>query len=132
MVFQGGYSPNSIKPLEKFQGINAVQSFNPSGAKNSFNMLLTSNDIDNKFYVGKNVCHGFTKHELSQVWNPEHPNMLEFWNRLADKKAMHDVLAAMCFLKPEDFTWERAKPTWIKNKMTTTQTTEQIWSLIGR
>lgn len=132
MVFQGGYSPNSIKPLEKFRGVLSVQSFNPCGAKNSFNDLLESKEIVNKFYVGKNVCHGFTKADLQEQWEPENQLMKDFWNKLSDGKAMHDVLAAQCLINPCGFEWERAKPVWHGNKLSTEPTDELIFSLIGR
>lgn len=132
MVFQGGYSPNSIKPLEKFKNIKAMQSFNPSGAKNDFNMLLTSKEIDVKMYVGKNVCHGYTKSDLKQIWEPSQQKAKSFWDTLDDTKAMHDVLAARCMLEHSAFEWEQAKPVWFKNKMSTCQTEDTIFTLIGR
>lgn len=132
MVFQGGYSPNSIEPLEKFKGVHAVQSFNPCGSKNNFNMLLESDEIVHKMYVGKNVCHGFTKADLAEVWEPDNPLVKKFWDELSDTKAMHDVLAAQCLLNPYAFKWEQAKPTWYGNKLSTVPTDELIWSLIGR
>lgn len=132
MVFQGGYSPNSIHPLEKFKNINAVQSFNPSGAKDDFNMLLTSKEIDVKMYVGKNVCHGYTKSDLKQSWEPSEKKVKDFWDTLKDTKAMHDVLAAMVVSNiRHNFEWERAKPVWFKNKMSTCPTQDSIFTLIG-
>jgi len=131
MVFQGGYSPNSIDPLKKFDKIEAVQSFNPCGAKNDFNLLLESREIVNKFYVGKNVCHGYTKSDLTQEWVPESKQMFEFLDKLSDDKAMHDVLAAKCLLDPLKYQWERAKPVWFGNKLSTIPTEELIFTLIG-
>jgi hypothetical protein len=131
MFFQGGYSPNSLEPLEKFKGMDAVESFNPSGAKDDFNALLASADIQCKYYIGKNICHGFTKDKLRRIWQPKNPLVLKFWNLLEEKKAMHDVLAAMIFVNKDLGIWEQAKPTWIGNKMTTTPTTEQIYTLVG-
>lgn len=131
MFFQGGYSPNSTKPLEKFKGVDAVQSFNPCGSKNNFNMLLESDDIKEKYYIGKNVCHGYTKANLQEQWEPENQTMKRFWDNLKEEKAMHDVLAAQCMLDKSSFVWEQARPVWIRNKMTTVYTEERIWSLIG-
>ena len=51
MVFQGGYSPNSINPIPKFDGLKEVQSFNPCGAKVDFNLLLEN--VEEKYFVGK-------------------------------------------------------------------------------
>lgn len=131
MVFQGGYSPNSINPLPKFKGIKEVQSFNPSGAKEDFNLLLKSSDIIYKRYVGKNVCHGYTNSDLRTIWEPSAKKVSQFWNMLKDKKAMHDVLAAQCMLNPAGYEWENAKPIWINNKMSTHPTEASIYSLIG-
>jgi len=131
LFFQGGYSPNSVASLAKFEGVQAVQSFNPSGAKTDFNKLLESPDIKHKYYIGKNVCHGFTKHHLQKMWKPKNELVKKFWNQLTEYKAMHDVLAAMIFIDKDFGIWEQAKPTWVGNKMTTTTTTEEIYSLIG-
>lgn len=131
MTFQGGYSPNSLVPLEKFKGVQAVQSFNPCGSKNNFNMLLESPDIEYKMYVGKNVCHGYTKADLAKTWVPQNPLVKKFWHELSDTKAMHDVLAAQCMMHPFSYIWERAKPVWHGNKLSTEPTSERIWSLIG-
>lgn len=131
MVFQGGYSPNSINPLPKFKGIKEVQSFNPSGAKEDFDLLLKSSDIMHKMYVGKNVCHGYTNSDLRAIWEPSAKKVYQFWNMLKDKKAMHDVLAAQCMLNPTDYEWENARPIWIDDKMSTLPTEDLIFSLVG-
>ena len=131
MFFQGGYSPNTIYPLEKFKGKVAVQSFNPSGAKNSFNELLYTKIIKRRYYVGKNVCHGFTKRELSKIWEPKNKKVKQFWDKLKPTKAMHDVLAAILFLNKDLGIWEQAMPTWIENKLTTMSTDMEIYTLIG-
>lgn len=130
MVFQGGFSPNSFPPLPKFENVTAVSSHNPCNAINDFNQLLESDKIKNKYYVGKNVCHGFTKVKLSEIWTPKNPSIREFWDSLDDQKAMHDVLAAQCLLNPTHFSWENAKPIWFGNKLSTIPTNENIWTLI--
>ena len=131
MFFQGGYSPNSIEPLEKFKGMEAVPSFNPNGAKKDFNKLLESDKIVNKYYIGKNVCHGFTKEKLTQIWEPKQPRIKAFWDKLSPTKAMHDVLAAMMLQNKDLGIWEQAKPYWTGGKLTTVPTDEQIFTLIG-
>lgn len=132
MFFQGGYSPNSIKPLEKFSGISEVQSFNPSGAREDFKKLLCSTKIETKYYIGKNVCHGFTKEKLKKNWEPlENTTCKKFWDQLDDSKAMHDVLAAILSVNKELGVWEQAKPVFNGLKMTTEPTSEQIYTLIG-
>lgn len=130
MFFQGGYSPNSQPPLAKFEKTRAIHSHNPCNAKKDFNLLLNSQDIKNKYFVGKNVCHGYTKMKLSQEWIPQNPLMKKFWDSLEDEKAMHDVLAAKCFLNKETYQWENAKPIWFGDKLSTVPTEENIWTLI--
>lgn len=129
LFFQGGYSPNSIDQLDKFKGEQAIQSFNPNGAKEDFNYLIETNKIKRKYFIGKNVCHGFTKSNMS--WSPKNPIVAKFWNELSDNKAMHDVLAAMLFINKDLGIWEQAKPYWLGNKLTTVPTTENIFTLIG-
>ncbi len=129
--FQGGYSPNSIKPLDKFLGHTSVQSFNPSGARDDFKELLSSDEIEEKRYIGKNVCHGFTKKDMMDIWQPQSKIMQIFLNKLESSKAMHDVLACMIFAGDVTPIWEQAKPHFDDLKMTTIPTDEKIYSLIG-
>lgn len=131
MVFQGGYSPNSVNPLDKFKNKNAVPSFNPNGSRDDFNLLLKSEEIKVKKYVGKNVCHGYTKKTLSTQWQPRNKKIKAFWDQLKDNKAMHDVLAAQCLLDHSNFIWEKAKPIWYNGKLSTQPTSENIFTLIG-
>jgi hypothetical protein len=131
LYFQGGYSPNSIKPLEKFRGLDAVQSFNPNGAIADFLLLRDSTKIKRKYYIGKNVCHGFTKRDLVKIWQPKNPTICKFFDELKDDKAMHDVLAAILFMNKDLGIWSQEKPVRIAGKYTTEPTNEEIYSLIG-
>lgn len=139
LFMQGGYSPNSIEPLEKFKGMTSVPSFNPNGAKKDFNEIVESKKIKEKYFIGKNVCHGFTKAKLKEVWQPQETHefypvtslVKTFWDKLEDEKAMYDVLAAMLFVNKDLGIWEQAKPTWDSGKLTTVQTDEEIYTLIG-
>jgi hypothetical protein len=138
LFMQGGYSPNSIEPLEKFKNIDSVPSYNPNGAKKDFNKIIESKTIKEKYFIGKNVCHGFTKEKLKKLWQPIKTNLFDtesliniFWDKLEDSKAMHDVLAAALFINKEFGIWEQAKPVWVNGKLTTEPTNEKIYSLIG-
>lgn len=131
LFFQGGYSPNSILPLEKFKGIKQVQSFNPCSAKEDFLALRDSSSINNRYYIGKNVCHGYTRENLSKVWSPSNEKIKEFYINLNLNKAMHDVLAAQCFINKNIGIWSQESPKFILNQMTTEYTNKNIWSLIG-
>lgn len=132
LVFQGGYSPNSVSPLEKFKGRSAVQSFNPSGAKTDFIHLRDSDLIENRYYVGKNVCHGFKKKNVERKlhnWFPD--RIAAYFNQLSEDKAMHDLLAAMMMIYPDRGIWEQAMPIFDGLLMSTSSTERQIYSLIG-
>jgi hypothetical protein len=131
LVFQGGYSPNSINPLPKFQGIPAVQSFNPSGAREDFKKLVDSENIKLKRFVGKNVCHGFTKNHMIGLWRPSGRLTSRFFDQLSNDKAMHDVLACMIYTGLIDGIWERSKPVFHGLKSSTVPTEEACYSLIG-
>lgn len=130
MFFQGGYSPNSINPLEKFLGRTHVMSYNPNGSKKDFELLRDSEFIEEKHYIGKNVCHGYLKNHLDWEPTPEVPKT--FFNNLSGEKAMHDVLAAQCFIDKEKGIYERAEPYFDKGSMMSTRFTDKsVWSLIG-
>lgn len=131
LYFQGGYSPNSICPLDKFKGEVAVQSFNTSGAKADFNLILDSQTIKEKHFIGKNVCHGYSKSDLMRYWQPKNKMVKKFFDLLEPTKNMHDVLAAQLLMNDDIGIWEQAKPTWVGNKLTTTPTKELVFSLIG-
>ena len=139
LFMQGGYSPNSVIQLEKFIGMKAVPSYNPNGAKKDFNKIIESKKIKEKNFIGKNVCHGFTKEKLRSIWQPQINHSFypvtslvkTFWDKLDDSKAMHDVLAAILFIDKEKGIWEKTKPTWIDGKLTTEPTDEEIYTLIG-
>jgi len=131
IFFQGGYSQNSVNPLPKFLGVPAVQSFNPSGARDDFKKLLASDSVKEKRYIGKNVCHGFTKADLVKIWSPKNKRVKSFFDKLEPKKAMHDVLACMIYTGEINPIWEQATPVFNELLMSTTPTSDNIYSLIG-
>lgn len=132
MIFQGGYSPNSVSPLEKFKGRSAVQSFNPSGAKADFISLRDSDLINRRYYVGKNVCHGFKKKNVqTKLLNFFPKRIAEYFDQLSEDKAMHDLLAAMMMIYPDRGIWEQSMPVFDGLLMSTVPTDRQIYSLIG-
>jgi len=130
MIFQGGYSPNSVSPLEKFKLQMSAQSFNPCGAKKEFSQLLNNQGIENKYYVGKNVCHGYTKRMCNITGLPK--ILQSYYDGLSPDKAMHDVLAAKMMINKEIGIWEQARPLFTEGVMMTTEPTEElIWTLTG-
>lgn len=128
IYIQGGYSPNSIKPLEKFINIRAAHSFNPGGAPEDFKWLLTQTN-NSRFLVGKNVCHGYTMKDIG--WKPTEPTVNKFFNLLSPNKKAHDVLAAKMFMDNSHGIWERAMPIKTPQGYTTLPTEKNIFSLIG-
>lgn len=132
MVFQGGYSPNSVVPLEKFSGQMSAPSFNPNGARRDFLYLRDTDLINKRYYVGKNVCHGFRKVQVpSKMVNGFPPAIKRYYDGLSPDKAMHDLLAAMMMIYPENGVWEQAEPKFVEGGMTTMPTSREIYTLIG-
>lgn len=131
MTFQGGYSPNSVKPLDKFKDKRSVMSFNPNSAKKEFISLRDSEDIDVKYYVGKNVCHGFFKKDINT--SIRFPSVIQdYFNSLSPDKKMHDFLAAKLFVDVDLGIWLQEMPVFTTNgEMTTTYTNERIYTLVG-
>ncbi|HRA10103.1 MAG TPA: hypothetical protein PKX31_00460 [Chitinophagaceae bacterium] len=131
LFFQGGHCPKSIRPLEKFKNLHSVQSFNPSGAREDFKRIVDSENIKSKYFVGKNVCHGFTKAHLEKIWVPENQRVRAFFNKLDPTKAMHDVLAAILFIDKSKGIWINEKPVFEGLKMTTTPYQQMGETYIG-
>lgn len=131
MTFQGGYSPNSVKPLDKFKDKRSVMSFNPNGAKKEFVELRDSKEIDIKYYIGKNVCHGFFKKDIdSSIRFP--PIIQNYFNSLSPDKKMHDFLAAKLFVNTDLGIWSQEMPVFTNNgEMTTVSTNQRIYTLLG-
>jgi hypothetical protein len=129
MFFQGGYSPNSVLPLEKFVGQTCIPSFNPNGARKEFIALRDSDKIGIKYYVGKNVCHGFKKGSLKlRLPKP----IQSYYDHLSQDKKMHDVLAAMLFVNKTKGIWSQEYPEFVGNRMTTfPDKNREIYTLIG-
>lgn len=128
IYIQGGYSPNSIKPLEKFIGIKSAPSFNPGGAHSDFEWLLKQTN-NGRYLVGKNVCHGYTMKDIG--WKPTESTVKKFFNLLSPDKKAHDVLASKLFIDKNFGIWEQAEPLRVKNEYTTIPTSKQIFTLIG-
>lgn len=132
MVFQGGYSANSINPLEKFIGKKSVPSFNPNGARIDFLLLRDKAEINIRYYVGKNVCHGYKKSDVDPKMSYSFPSAIKrYYDSLSKEKAMHDLLAAKMMIYPENGIWEQAEPYFGTGGMYTKPTDRKIYTLIG-
>lgn len=118
-VQQGGFAGDNLvaAPLEKFRGRVTCPSFNPGGAPKDTLALLASEQIDLRLFVSKNVCHGVQwtgalqaalKRRLAERGGEVRvglATMIHALDRyLEDRgvaKAMHDLVAAACALRPE-------------------------------
>lgn len=118
-VQQGGFAGDNLvaTPLEKFRGKRTCPSFNPGGAPKETLELLASERIGRRMFVSKNVCHGVQwtgelqarlKGVLAArggVVRTGLATMIFALDRyLEDRgvaKAMHDLVAAACALRPE-------------------------------
>jgi hypothetical protein len=132
MIFQGGYSPNSISPLEKFAGQMSVPSFNPNGARRDFLHLRDKAEINRRYYVGKNVCHGYKKLAVpANVTKGFPPAIKRYYDGLSPDKAMHDLLAAMMMIYPDRGVWGNEMPVFVEGGMSTVPTDREIYTLVG-
>jgi pyrimidine-specific ribonucleoside hydrolase len=140
---QGGFVGNNIIPekdaLEKFRGMDCVQTFNlngdPKGAANLlgvdidddtlFDTGYVTNQFDTIRMVGKNVCHGFVfdKSILQTLPKGKHDGLdlmisgiEQYYKQKTDPKAMHDILAALMFIYPEYGIWVKGAPFRKKGK----------------
>lgn len=119
-TMQGGFLPYSVfspaKRLEKFEGKDWVPSFNPNGDRKAF-MSFAEAQVDNRKFVGKNVCHTILyNHDIHRRLKP-HNRASELFREAMDiylfhhsEKKFHDPLAAACHLHPEIGTFVRGKP----------------------
>lgn len=132
MIFQGGYSPNSVAPLEKFMGKMSVPSYNPNGARKDFLNLRDSVYINRKYYVGKNVCHGYKKKNVPSHVFKSFPSVIrKYYDGLSSDKAMHDLLAAKMMIYPDRGVWENAEPVFLGDGMSTVPSSREIYTLVG-
>jgi hypothetical protein len=122
IVMQGGfcgydvYSPEVR--LDKFEGKKTVSTFNFNGCPQGAKLLLKVPCRD-RYVVGKNVCHTVSgEASMLQKPRPYTPGAKLFWNVMesyfkwhpTSTKALHDVVAAACYVNPEIGTWVFGEP----------------------
>jgi inosine-uridine nucleoside N-ribohydrolase len=126
-TMQGGFCPYSIHNLEcqqldKFKDKFSVGTFNLNGDnRGAFNFLKAN--ITVRQMVGKNVCHtvSLSKEQEKHFDKPKNRagelfiEALKLINERQDFKKIHDMVAAVCHIKPEFGTWIRGKPFKDKN-----------------
>lgn len=112
LVAQGGFAGDNIVPeekrLSKFNGRLTCKTFNLCADIKGTNIVLNSNDIYEKYFVSKNVCHGViytnTMHEKLAKIKDKSQSLNEIYHTMSiylhkqgkSGKAFHDPLAACC------------------------------------
>jgi len=126
-VIQGGFIGYDVhalpcRRLSKFEGKNAMPTFNLNGAPDGARRLLEA-PIRERSFVPKDVCHtiSYTQHVHEQVCATTPRNRagkvfrdaMDIYrsrkSRSGRPKKLHDPAAAVALLHPEVFTWVRAK-----------------------
>lgn len=120
-VCQGGFAGNGVVPeekqLEKFKGRTTCPTFNLNGAPKQVLQALASNLIEERWFVSKNVCHGFefdyndrTRY-TSGIDASQNTNKYAILQALVDltshnsSKKFHDPLAAACAIDASVGEW---------------------------
>jgi len=130
-TMQGGFLPYYLSSptirLNKFENKSYSSSFNFNNDIQSMFTYLFSNQILEKRYVGKNVCHSIS-YDLSihkrvipkcDVSNLFHSAMSIYLSKHSSKK-FHDPMAAACHVHPEIGKWFCGKPKYNKDNQWTT------------
>lgn len=125
LVAQGGFAGDNIIPeekrLEKFNGRITCPTFNLCADIKSAKIVLDYKNIQEKYFVSKNVCHGVlytmdTHRQLEKVKDKSqsleeiYHAMTVYLNRPGKKaKAFHDPLAACCAIDLSIGQWKDVK-----------------------
>lgn len=109
IIVQGGFAGDNIMPsdliLDKFKGKITCPTFNLNGDVNSALKVLSSNKINKRIFVSKNVCHGVIYDQKMHEFMQQHKNCnmgldllisgMDFYlKKKSSGKAFHDPLAA--------------------------------------
>ncbi len=136
LVVQGGFAGDNIvaaeNVLEKFKGRITCPTFNLNGDVKSALKVLDSPDINERWFISKNVCHGvkydYDMHNFMAQFKDRNPGlsliysgMTKYLKKNPSGKAFHDPLAACCAInsdicKFEDVELYREKGEWGSRK----------------
>jgi inosine-uridine nucleoside N-ribohydrolase len=120
-TFQGGFLPYYLHSpnirLDKFENVSRANSFNFNQDLDSISKVINSNQLKNKRFVSKNICHSVSydlsihkrvvpKCEISILF---HSAMSIYLNNHSSKK-FHDPLASVCHVHPEIGQWINGTP----------------------
>jgi len=121
ILIQGGFCSYDLYAptvrLDKFEGETTVNTFNFDGCPQGTKFLLKM-PCQDRYVVGKNVCHTITADPSILEPYPNTPGAKLFWNAMEHyfkghptyTKALHDVVAAACYVKPTIGTWIFGQP----------------------
>lgn len=120
IVVQGGFCSYSLYSpkhrLEKFEGKEVVNTFNLDGCISAAKLLIDVPCAE-RYFVGKNVCHTVVgSPRIVTGLRSKDIGMQLFQNALLRhfaakwEKALHDVVAAACYLDPSIGTWVKGDP----------------------
>jgi inosine-uridine nucleoside N-ribohydrolase len=112
-VCQGGYVSDNMIPeeypkLEKFKGLDWCNTYNFNGAPKYALLLIESENIKQKYFVSKNICHQmeYTKDKLVKDNNNDIiKNILSVYLEKKDSKKLHDLVALITAIEPDIITW---------------------------
>ncbi|KAL6079442.1 Pyrimidine-specific ribonucleoside hydrolase [Balamuthia mandrillaris] len=113
-VAQGGFAGDNIVPpehrLEKFNGKTVCPTFNFGGDRRSAMAMLTSERVQQRVLVSKNVCHGVLYdadfHRFLKPYIKDSEGLqfiyeaMECYFERKSEKALHDPLAACIAIDP--------------------------------
>lgn len=120
LVAQGGFAGEGVVPrhkqLPKFKGMLTCPTFNLNGDPKGAKKTLASENISERYFVSKNVCHGViydtNMHEvLSPIKDKSlslkmiHQGMEAYLQKKKGGKKFHDPLAACCAIDLDIGIW---------------------------
>jgi inosine-uridine nucleoside N-ribohydrolase len=126
VIVQGGFCSYRIHACKnrapKFDGKETVSTFNLNGCVTGAALLLEAK-CKERYFVGKNVCHtvvgrpykfsGFSSESIgSKLFSIA---LEKYFRSGKSEKALHDVVAAVCYVDPSIGTWIRGTPYREKN-----------------
>lgn len=105
-TMQGGFLPNNNP---KFAGMDQCGTFNLNGDHRASHTFLSANILHRQM-CGKNVCHFVMLDEdKTKMFSGLLGKLARWYTHNNKTKAMHDLVAAICHLRPDIGTWVMGK-----------------------
>jgi len=123
LVAQGGFAGDNIVPkqkrLPKFDGRITCQTFNLCADLQAAQIVLNCQNIKEKYFVSKNVCHGVvynrqTHSQLQHIYQhsqslTEIYRVMSIYLQKKQEKIFHDPLAACCAIDLSIGQWKHVQ-----------------------